>query len=127
MLPEYTYRLITGVREEIKKHMRDTFYGATYPAEWMDAVLLCDVVEEDRIKVDAELAKKDELITKMSTINLHKAEELASKDAEIAELVTSLEAMVGFVSIYSDGYYRLHDTEEFKGAKDLLKRIKNET
>jgi len=53
--------------------------------------------------------------------------ELAKKDAEIAELATALEAMVNFVSIYSDGYYRLHDTEEFKGAKDLLKRIKNET
>ena len=33
--------------------------------------------------LNSELAKKDELITKMSTVNLHKAEELAKKDAEI--------------------------------------------
>ena len=46
--------------------------------------------------------------------------ELANKDAEIAELVTSLEAMINFVSIYSDGYYRLPDTEAFKAAEALL-------
>ena len=90
MLPEYTYRLIAGVREEIKKHMRDTFYGATYPAEWMDAVLLCDVVEEDRIKVDAELAKKEVEITEKAEYHEAYREEAMGVITEQSDMLNKL-------------------------------------
>ena len=63
--------------------------------------------------------RQDEVDEQMVSYEFH-AEAVAKKDVEIAELVTSLEAMVGFVSIYSDGYYRLHDTEAFKAAEALL-------
>ena len=47
MREEYITRLIAGIREEVEKHMLDTFDGPAIPATWIDAVLLCDVIEED--------------------------------------------------------------------------------
>jgi len=44
---EYLTRLIAGVRDRASKDFGEYEGEVTIPAKWLDAVLLCDVVEKE--------------------------------------------------------------------------------
>lgn len=44
---DYIKRLIEGVREQAEKHYVEYHGEKCITATWLDAVLLCDVIEEE--------------------------------------------------------------------------------
>lgn len=49
---DYLTRLIAGTREMAEKEYGEYDGEPTIPAKWMDAVLLCDVVEKELLTLD---------------------------------------------------------------------------
>ncbi len=46
---EYLTRLISGVREQIDKNTVEWKGEKCIPAPWLDAALLCDVIEKEML------------------------------------------------------------------------------
>lgn len=49
---DYLKRLIVGIREEIEKHSTEIHGDKCTPSEWVDAWLLCSVVEKEILGVE---------------------------------------------------------------------------